>query len=203
MQAENKLIETLPVVVLKNTVVFPAMLTPLFAGTPTSVAAVEAALATEEKALVLVAQRDAAVEAPGPNDLFNVGTRGVIKKASRSEEGLQVLVQGGERVVLVKVDETGPYRKARVQARPSPDDQGAEQEALYRAILERAAHIVELVRPEVPFNVAELAAQAQDPRRVVYVLASMLSLGVQKEQALLEAPYLGGDPAAALRLHGA
>src|SRR3954469_11696063 len=90
-------LRTLPVLALKNTVLFPNLFIPLTAGRPTSVAAVEAALASEDKDLILLTQRDAAVDQPGADDLYTIGTRGVIKKVSRGEEGMQLLVQGLER----------------------------------------------------------------------------------------------------------
>ena len=96
MTADHEVLPTLPALALKNTVLFPYLFVPLSAGRPNSVAAVEAALANEEKTLVLFAQRNAAVEQPGPDDLYTVGTRGVIKKMARSESGLELLVQGIE-----------------------------------------------------------------------------------------------------------
>ncbi len=187
MSSDHAPLPTLPVLALKNTVLFPNLFVPLSAGRTASVAAVEAALATEEKALVLVAQRDASVEAPGEADLYPVGTRGVIKKVNRSGEGLELLVQGVERVGVVRLEQTQPYLKARFRPLPLPDDNDTEVEALFRATLELAGKAVELAQPNSKLNVAQLAAQAPDPLQVVFVLGSMLGLDVQKEQALLEA----------------
>jgi ATP-dependent Lon protease len=188
MTTEHDSILTLPVLPLRGTVVFPAMFAPLTAGRPISVAAVEAALATEDKALVLVAQRNAAEDNPGEADFYSIGTRCVIKKLSRSEGGLELLVQGIERVALVKVEQTEPFLKARVRPLPLPEDRGTEVEALYRSVLELAGRILELAQPEHRLDIAQLAAQSQDPALVAYLLASMLHLGVEKGQALLEAP---------------
>src|SRR5262245_14885595 len=88
---------TLPVLPLKNTVLFPHLFLPLSVGRGGSVAAVEAALASEEKTFVVVAQRDASVEQPSPEQLFSVGTRAVIKKMARSAQGIDLFVQGIER----------------------------------------------------------------------------------------------------------
>ncbi len=181
-------LKTLPLLPLKNTVLFPHMFLPLQAGRPHSVAAAEAALANEEKTLIFVAQRDGNVDSPGPEDFYAIGTRGVIKKMARSENGLELLVQGLERVRLVRVDKGETRLEARVQPLPLPEDSGAEVEALYRAVLDLAARILELAQPQASLNVAQLAAQAQDPLRLAYLIASMLSLDVVKEQAILEAP---------------
>jgi ATP-dependent Lon protease len=184
----NETLQTLPVLALKNTVVFPSMFLPLSAGRAGSVAAVEVALATEDKAVVLVAQRDAAVEQPGADDLYGIGTRAVIKKMVRGEHGLEMLVQGVDRVALVKVEQTAPYLKARVRVLPPPEDGGTEVEALHRANLDVVSRILEISGPQKPFNLAQLAAHAKDPLLVAYLIGSMLGLDVQKEQALLEAP---------------
>jgi ATP-dependent Lon protease len=172
---------------LKNTVLFPHLFIPLTAGRPGSVAAVEAALASEDKNLLLLTQRDASVPQPGPDDLYTIGTRATIKKVNRSGEGLQLLVQGLERVAVVRMEQTEPYLKAKVRDLPLPDDGGVEVEALHRAILEQATRAVELTRPESGADIAQLVAQAQDPLRLAYLIGSMLGLDVEKEQALLEA----------------
>jgi len=187
MSTENDNLPTLPLLPLKNTVLFPYMFMPLSAGRPSSVAAVEAALANEEKALVVFAQRDAALDQPGQDDLFPIGTRAVIKKMARTPEGVEMLVQGIERVTLVRLEQTEPFVKARVRPLPMPQDNGTETEGLYRAVLDQAARIVELTRPQAPISVAQLAAQAQEPEQVVYLFASMLSLDIAQEQAILEA----------------
>jgi ATP-dependent Lon protease len=191
---------TLPVLPLKNTVLFPYLFMPLSVGRSGSVAAVEAVLATEDKNLILVTQKDAQNEQPGLDDLYTVGTRAVIKKMARGENGLELLVQGVERVVILKAEQTEPFLKARARVLPFPDDGGTEVEALYRAVLELAARALELAQGQgQQVNVAQLAAQAGDPLRLAYLIGSMLSLDVQKEQAVLEA----GTRLDALRLvHG-
>lgn len=190
MSPENDNLASLPLLALKNTVLYPYMFMPLSAGRPGSVAAVEAALATEEKALAVFAQRDAAVDQPGGDDLFPIGTRAVIKKMARTPEGVEMLVQGLERVTLVRLEQTEPYLRARVRPLPLPEDHDPETEGLYRAVLDQAVRIVELTRPQAPINIAQLAAEAEKHEQVVYLLASLLSLDLAKEQRLLEAPSL-------------
>src|SRR3982751_3247523 len=120
-------VKVLPVLPWKNTVLFPHLLMPLSVGRSSSLAAVQAALATEEKEIVLVAQRDPSNENPGQEDLHTVGTKAVIRKMSRPNENLmEVLVMGVERVVLARVDREDGYLKARVTALPLPDDHGPE-----------------------------------------------------------------------------
>jgi ATP-dependent Lon protease len=184
----SPLVWTLPVLPLKNTVLLPYMFMPLSVGRPNSLATVESALAGEEKALVVVAQRDPANEQPGFDDLYPIGTRAVVKKMARTEETVEMLVQGAERVTLLRAEQTEPFLKVRAQALPFPDDQGTEVEALYRAVIDLARRVLALAQTETPVDINQLVAQVGDPLRLVYLLGSMLSLDVPKEQALLEAP---------------
>lgn len=184
---ETSAVQTLPVLALKNTVLFPHLFVPLSAGRATSVAAVEAALAREDKTVMLLTQRQAAVEEPGADDLYTVGTRGVIKKVNRSEQGLQLVVQGLERMTVVRIEQTTPYLSAKVRPLPLPEDGGVELEALHRAVVEQAARAVALARPENGPDLNQLAGQIQDPLHLAYLIGSLLGLDVEKEQALLEA----------------
>ncbi|MCL6505628.1 MAG: endopeptidase La [Bryobacteraceae bacterium] len=181
-------IKVLPVLPLKNSVLFPHLLLPLSVGRPASVAAVDAALATEEKEILIVAQRDATVETPGINDLFHIGTRAVIKKMTRtSESTMEVIVIGLERVMILRLEETEPYLKARIQPAPVPDEMTPEIEALRQEVMELAGKVIAMSHPQAPQELARLLAATEDPLRLVYLLASMLNLELDKEQALLEA----------------
>ncbi len=187
-QENDSAVVVLPILPLKNTVLFPQLFIPLAVGRAQSQAAVEAALATEEKIFVVVAQRDASVEQPALDDLYTVGTRAVVKKFARGDDGIQLIVQGVERVTILRAEQTEPYLKARVRPLPWPEDTGTEVEALQGAVLELAAKALSLVQLPTPIDIRQLAAQAGDPLRLTYLLASMLSLDSAKEQALLEAP---------------
>jgi ATP-dependent Lon protease len=187
---EKDNIQTLPLVPLKNSVLFPNLLMPLSVGRAASLAAVEAALATEAKEIVVVAQRDASADEPRQEDLYTVGTKAVIRKMSRpSQELMEVLVVGTERVVILKVDNEEPFARARVRPYPVPEERNSEIEALHRALVDLAVQAVGLAQPQqAPQELARMIAQNEDALRLVYLLASMFSLEPQKEQALLEAP---------------
>jgi ATP-dependent Lon protease len=81
-------IKTLPLLALKNSVLFPGLLMPLGVGRPASVAAVESALATEDKHVIVVAQKGPTVETPHASDLYTIGTRAVIRKSGRPADHL-------------------------------------------------------------------------------------------------------------------
>lgn len=181
-------VQILPVLPLKNTILFPGLLLPLSVGRESSLAAVEAALKTEEKEVVLVAQRNPSVESPQQDDLYTIGTKAVIRKSSRQgEEMMEILVLGSERVVIVKVDETEGYLQAKFRLLPLPEDGGSEVEALQQALLELAMKAVGLAQPQSANELTRMLAGNDDPLRLAYLLASIFSLDVAKEQKLLEA----------------
>src|SRR2546421_4996887 len=180
---------SLPLLPLKNSVLLPSVLLPLSVGRPISVAAIEAALAREDKDLVVATQRDASVESPGAHDFFNIGTKVVVKRMARRPDGMiELMVQGVERAVIIKIDQTAPYFQARVRLAPVPEASNAEIEALQRNILELAGRAVQLAQPNAPAEFMQMLAANEDPLQLVYTIGSLLSLDVHKEQSLLEAP---------------
>lgn len=193
--AEN--IQTLPVLPIRNMVLFPYLLVPLSVGRPISIAAVQATAVTEQKEIFVVAQRKNEVEKPGSEDLYAVGTKAVIKKMAQSPSGgLNLAIQGIERGVLVRLDQTEPYLSGRIRLNPMPQEKSTEIEALQRAVLELASKVMTLAQPEGLGQIAEFLTGAPDPVRLVFILGSILSLEVEKEQALLEA----ATPTDALRM---
>ncbi|MFQ5601264.1 MAG: endopeptidase La [Candidatus Krumholzibacteriia bacterium] len=179
---------TLPVLPIKNTVLFPHLIMPLSVGRPMSVTAVETALATEEKEIIVVTQRDAGVEEPTQEDIYSIGTRAIIKKIARpSEQLLELIVQGTERVVLIKLERKDDHLQARVRPSPVPDEKSVEIEALRREVLELALRAHELSRPQVGVEFEQLLSDHEEPIRLVYLLGSIISLELEKEQSLLEA----------------
>jgi ATP-dependent Lon protease len=184
----NENTKILPLLPLKNTVLFPHLLMPLSVGRPASVAAVEAALATEEKEIVIVAQRDSSLESPGLADLYPVGTKAIIKRMTRpTEDSLELMVLGSERVNILRLEESEPYAKVVVQSLPLPDDTGPEVEALHHEVMDLAARAIALAQPQAPLELGRLLVSTEEPLRLAYLLASMFGLEVGKEQALLEA----------------
>src|SRR5438309_122937 len=152
---------------------------PLAVGRTNSVAAVEAAIATEEKTIVVVAQRDANDDRLTLDAFFEVGTRAMIKKMNRGDDNIEVLVQGLERVRLVEVEQVEPFLRVRVEPLPLPSDVGDEVEAMQRAVLEVAGRVIELAQPpQGPVNIMQMLSNTPDPIRLAFLLGSMLSLDV-------------------------
>jgi len=187
--SDEPVVYTLPVLPLKNAVLFPYLMMPLSAGRAASIAAVEAALATESKEIVVFTQRDADVDVPTQEDLYPMGTKAVIRKMNRANEGhIELLVLGMERVALSKLDDSEPFLRARVTPLALPDDKSPEVEALQGALIELAGEALTLAQPNAPQELRGLLAANEDPMRLSFVLASMFSLDAEKSQSLLEAP---------------
>jgi ATP-dependent Lon protease len=184
-------LQNLPVIPLKNSVLFPHLLMPLAVGRESTLAAAEAVLSTEEKEVVVVAQRDPSQDALTGADLHTVATKAVIKKMARPNESqMELIVLGVERVVILKLDQTDPYLRARIRPFPLPSERTQETEALHRAVAELAVRVLQLAQPGATVELGQMLATTEDPLRLVYLLGSMLSLELAKEQALLEAETL-------------
>jgi ATP-dependent Lon protease len=184
----NETILTLPLLPMKNTALFPHLLMPLSVGRARSMAAVEAALASESKEIVIVSQKDSSVEDPDQTDLYTYGTKAVIRKNQKNGDLIEILVLGLERVMVLKLEQTEPFINARVQRSPVLPESTTEVEALQRSVADAATRMFELNQTQVPFNIAQMiSASEEDPIRLVYLLSSVLHLDLEKEQTLLEA----------------
>ena len=182
---DEHVISTLPVLPIKRAVLFPGIMMPLTIGRDRSVAAVEAALKTEEKTLIVVAQRNAEQESPRFEELYTVGTKGVIKQVGRTPEGrLHAIVQGVERVVLLKAEQTEPFFLARSRPMAPPTDTGPEIDALQRAILDMVNELPKVVQTSGINEVVEALHAERDPAALGYRIASLLNLTVEVEQDL-------------------
>ena len=186
--SNGPILTNLPILPLKRTVLFPGTMMPLTVGRDRSIAAVEAALKTEDKTLLVVAQRDAQTDQPMLEDLYTIGTKAVIKQTARTSEGhYNILIQGLERFVLLKLDQVDPYLQARVKQLPAPSERNTEVEALHRAILDIITELPKLIQtPGVHEAVAALGTE-EDPVLLAYRIASLLNLTLDGEQQLLEA----------------
>lgn len=179
--------QTLPVVPIKNTVLFPNLLMPLSVGRPKSVAAIQAALANEAKEVLVVTQRDSSVEVPGPTDLFQTATKAVIKRSGRSGDKFEILVLGVERVSLS--DFTGDdFLSASYLPIPIPDqsdETNPEIEALHREVVDLATSVLKYAGLELPGEFARAITGQADPLQMAWMLASVLSMDVALEHSLL------------------
>lgn len=178
----------LPLLPVKNTVILPGLDARLMVGRAESIAAVEASLAREDKFLLVVAQKNASVEQPGLQDLYDVGTIAVVRIAERGDPALQVIVHGIDRARLIAVEQEHPFTAVRVEYLRVPHDRGNEVEAMQREIVEQAGKIYELSGAPGPVRIEDILSQIREPIGQAYLLASFLGLSVDKLQNLLQAP---------------
>ena len=177
----------LPVLPIKRTVLFPGIMMPLTVGRERSVAAVEAAMKTEDKTILVVAQRDPLTEQPGLEDLYTIGTKAIVKQIGRTEDGtIHALVQGLERVALLKVEQTEPFLLVQARRLDRPADQGTEVQALHRAIQGLVTDLPRLIQAPGIQEAAVAFSNEDNPVALAYRVASLLNLTVQDEQKLLE-----------------
>jgi ATP-dependent Lon protease len=178
---------TLPVLPIKRTVLFPGIMMPLTIGRVRSIAAVEAATKTEDKMILVVAQRDPLTEEPGLEDLYTIGTKAIVKQIGRSEEGaIHALIQGLERVALLRVEQAEPFLLVQARRLDHPADQSTEVEALHRAIQELVTDLPRLVQAPGIQEAAVAFSNEDNPVALAYRVASLLNLTSQEEQKLLE-----------------
>jgi ATP-dependent Lon protease len=182
--------DALPVLPLRDAVVFPLTAVPLSVGQPRSVRLVDDVM-RGNRLLALVAQKDPKAEPAAPADLHRVGTVGVIHQLARAPDGtVRLMVQGVERIRLLDFVGTEPYLVARVEAAPEqktplPEAQATETDALRRAVVDIFRRLVE-ASPELPDELAGAAESLTDPRHVAYFIASLASLDLAARQELLE-----------------
>ncbi|HEU4500966.1 MAG TPA: endopeptidase La [Nitrospira sp.] len=178
---------TLPVLPIKRTVLFPGILMPVTVGRERSVAAVNAALKTEDKMILVVAQRDPAKENPGLDDLYTIGTKAMVKQVGRTEDGvIQALIQGIERVALLKVEQAAPYLTVQARRLELPTDNDREVQALQRAIQDSITDLPRLVQAPGIEEATAAFRNEENPATLAYRVASLLNLTVKEEQTLLE-----------------
>jgi ATP-dependent Lon protease len=174
---------------LQNTTLFPETVVPLAVGRPRSVAAVEAALATEEKLIACITARPDAAAGPDttPADLYEVGTLVMIKRMERVEDSMHLIAQGTERIRIVEWKQEEPHLRALVRILPDVATIDREEvEATKRNVQSMIQEALALL-PGVPPEVRSVMMGPVEPVRLAYFLASILNLGVEQEQKMLEA----------------
>ncbi len=179
----------IPVLPLQNTTLFPETMVPLSVGRPGSMAAVEAALAGEEKLLACISVKpDRTSEGDAkPEDLFEVGTLVMIKRMERVEDTLHLIVQGSDRIKLLAWEQQEPFLRARVSILPDLELKDKETVEATKRNVQSLIQQALAYLPQVPPEVRLIVLGADDPVRLAYFLGSILSMGVEKEQQMLEA----------------
>jgi ATP-dependent Lon protease len=174
-----------PLIPLKNVVVFPYHVLPLFVGRPKSLKSVESALASNRK-IVLVCQKDESNEDPGFADLYDIGVGAEILQLLKLPDGSdRVLVEGVRRVRITNVrSDSDEMLVASVEPLPADEKTSIERQALMRVVLDQFSQYVELSRKLPPETVNNISG-VTEPDRFADLIASGLLLGTEDRQALL------------------
>jgi ATP-dependent Lon protease len=177
------------VLALQNLTLFPETVVPLGIGRPRSIAAVEAALSTPEKLLACITVRpDRSDDTDAKSaDLYEVGTLVMIKRMERSGEGMRIIAQGTERVRVLEWKQEDPHLRARVEILPEPRTVDPEQVEAAKRNLQQMIQEALALLPNVPPEVRIAVLGSVDATRLSYFLGSILNLGVEEEQKMLEA----------------
>jgi ATP-dependent Lon protease len=177
--------DVLPVLPLRDAVVFPRTAAPLMVGQPRSVRLVDEVM-RGNRLLALVAQREPTPEPATPEALYRLGTVGMIHQLARGPDGsVRLMVQGIERIKILDWTGTEPYIVARVEAAPDQVVEGTEVDALRRAAADIFRRLVE-ASSELPDELGVAAESFTDPRHLLYFVASLVPLDLSVRQELLE-----------------
>ncbi len=174
-----------PVLPLRDIVVFPHMIVPLFVGREKSVRALEDIM-KDDKQILLVAQKDAAQDDLEPDDIHGVGTIGTVLQLLKLPDGtVKVLVEGGSRARIVRFTETDDFFQAQATVIDEVEDDAPELEALARSVISRFEQYVKLNK-KIPPEVLVSLNQIDDPSKLADTVASHLTVRVAEKQELLE-----------------
>jgi ATP-dependent Lon protease len=186
--ADEDLPAILPVLPLKETVVFPESMTPLAIGQERSIKLIEDVVGGDRLLALVTVREDAEdeLDAPGWDDLYPVGTAAIVHKLIRVPDGtLRILVQGLRRIQLVRQVEDDPYLVGEFVTVPDHVPESKEVEALTRNVQGLFARIIGLV-PYLPEELQIAAANVDNPSALCHLVASTLRLKTEEKQHLLE-----------------
>jgi len=174
-----------PLLPLRDVVVYPHMVIPLFVGREKSISALDAAM-KGDRLIILATQTDAQVTVPGKGDLFEVGTISEILQLLKLPDGtIKVLVEGLSRGYLSDFDDRGDYYEVGVKDMERPVDSDKETGALKRALLETFEKYIKLNK-KVPQEALTTVNGIEDLSHLSDVVASYVSLRLELKQSLLE-----------------
>ena len=177
--------KTYPVLPLRDIVVFPHMIVPLFVGRDKSVKALEQVMDSEKK-ILLVAQKDANLDEPGVDDIYRIGTLASVLQLLKLPDGtVKVLVEGVERIKIEDFVQTDEFFEANTIEVSTSDDPVDELEALSRSVIGKFSQYVKL-NNKIPAEVMESTNEIEDEGKLSDVVASHLSLKISDKQELLE-----------------
>jgi ATP-dependent Lon protease len=179
-----------PVLPLRDIVVFPHMIVPLFVGREKSVKALEDVM-KDDKQILLVAQKNAGDDDPTEQDIHAVGTVGTVLQLLKLPDGtVKVLVEGSHRARILGYTESKEFFEARAETMEDPREDPKEYEALARSVIAQFEQYIKLNK-KIPPEVLVSLNQIEDPSKLADTVASHLALKISEKQELLELPTVG------------
>ena len=187
MADETRTIVEVPVLPLREVVVYPHGVHPLFVGTKASIVALEVAMAADKR-ILLVARRDGDRDDPGAADLFQVGTLAMVLQRLKLPDGtVKVLVEGGQRATIHHMADTGGHLVARVEPQAEATLPRQARQSLTQAVLGKFEACAQAPGKWPKEAIASVTAIDDDPARLIDTIAALLDLKVEDRQAVLEA----------------
>ena len=185
--SQTEIPDILPLLPIRDIVVFPFMVLPLFVGREMSIKAIESALGTN-KMVLLVAQKSLDIENPTPKDMYSLGTIGLIMRMLKLPDGrIKILVQGISKAKILEYAETVPFFTVKIEKiiEKKNEKSSLEVEALMRTVKEQLEKIINFGRIVVP-DIMMILENIEDPGRLADMIASNLGLKVDIAQEILE-----------------
>src|ERR1700675_4915101 len=174
-----------PVLPLRDIVVFPHMIVPLFVGREKSVRALEDVM-KDDKQVLLATQKNAAQDDPQAEDIYGVGTVGTVLQLLKLPDGtVKVLIEGGQRARILKYAENPNFFQGFAEPVPDRDHEGKEVEALGRSVVAQFEQYIKLNK-KIPPEVLVSINQIEEPGKLADTVASHLTLKIPEKQELLE-----------------
>lgn len=176
---------TYPVLPLRDIVVFPHMIVPLFVGREKSISALEDVM-SDDKQVLLATQKSASVDDPGQDDVFEVGTVGTVLQLLKLPDGtVKVLVEGTHRAKITSYVENDKFFEAHAEIIDEVSENTQEEEALKRAVVTQFEQYIKLNK-KIPPEVLVSVSQIEDPSKLADTIASHIAVKIQEKQTLLE-----------------
>ncbi len=186
-EKEIEIPDSLPVLPVRDIVVFPYMILPLFVGREMSIKSIDHALNTN-RMVVLVTQRDLNIENPTPDDLYSIGTVGIIMRMLKLPDGrVKILVQGVSKARVLGFTQTEPFYRATIEKITDQklEEMTIETEAIIRTVKEQLDKVVSLGKTILP-DIMVVVENLDDPGRLADLVASNLGLKTEQAQEVLE-----------------
>jgi len=178
--------DILPILPLRNSVLFPGSIIPIDVGRKKSVRLVEEAISKERPVIGILTQRDARTEDPGDADLYTVGCAArILKVIKLAKDNFSVILQGISRVRVLEYQQREPFMISRVQSVPDLPRPDVELDALVLNLKDIAKRVVKLM-PELPKEASALLDSVSDPGQLADLLTSNLDVPVEEKQEILE-----------------